>query len=60
MPRGPKGEKRLRPPEMLCDGCESITAHDMGMVIRDGLTHSHTICRECGLEKIGGRVATRT
>jgi hypothetical protein len=60
MPRGPKGEKRPRSPEMRCDGCETTTPHDMGMVIRNGLTHSRTVCSECGMEKIGGRVAARS
>ncbi len=57
VPRGPKGET---PPTKYCDGCERITPHECGMVMQGGLTHSRFVCRECGLEKIGGRIATRS
>jgi hypothetical protein len=55
----PRREKRLRPPQMLCDGCEEVTQHDMEIVNRGGSLASRTVCKQCGLEKIGGQIATR-
>jgi hypothetical protein len=54
-----KAQGGYRAPEFFCEGCERMGPHDnLGPIVRDGLTHSHIRCKECGLEKIGGRIVT--
>ncbi len=50
------------PFEMHCEGCKRVTWHDRYTDCSRlaALPMPKTICSECGLEKIGGRVAPRS
>lgn len=42
--------------EYFCHGCERTTEHNAEIATRDGVLRSRMICKECGLEKVGGRI----
>lgn len=45
-------------PEIYCDACAHLTSHNVE-VLTDGQLRSRTVCKECGQEKLGGKIAPR-
>lgn len=51
--------RQVEPPKIFCIACEMLTAHKSGSVTIDGALRSHLVCKECGLERIGGNILIR-
>ena len=51
--------RKIEPSKIFCIACEMLTAHNSESVTIDGALRSHFVCKECGLERIGGNIVTR-